>query len=432
MIQFTGYDLLWLFFIYSFVGWGLETAAATFMHRKFSNRGLVNGPLCILYGVGAVAMSVGLQELTGLWLFLFASLYAAVTEFVAGKLIERFYHKRWWDYSKSKWNLDGYICLPVSLIKGALGYVVVKYANRWVFRLLAILPQLLVHIVLLVLIGVLVVDVLASYLLVTGKSRHPEKWLEANNKIDRFRIRLGNKISDSIEKRMTKAYPKASFVEKVTKDKTIFAKGCDFYKIVMLFFVGAFLGDITETIFCRITAGVWMSRSSVVWGDFSIVWGLAIAAVTALLYKYRNRSQQFLFWMGTFLGGAYEYICSVFTEIVFGTVFWDYSDIPFNLGGRINLLYCFFWGFAAVAWFKIFYPPVSRLIEKIPVKIGKIITWLLIIFMLADGIISSAALARYNARSNGIEAANSFESWVDEHFDDGRMAQVYPKAKKVD
>ena len=59
MIQFTGYDLLWLFFIYSFVGWVLETAAATFMHRKFSNRGLVNGPLCILYGVGAVAMSAG-------------------------------------------------------------------------------------------------------------------------------------------------------------------------------------------------------------------------------------------------------------------------------------------------------------------------------------------------------------------------------------
>ena len=35
MIQFTGYDLLWLFFIYSFAGWVLETAAATFMHRKF-------------------------------------------------------------------------------------------------------------------------------------------------------------------------------------------------------------------------------------------------------------------------------------------------------------------------------------------------------------------------------------------------------------
>ena len=427
MIQFTGYDLLWLFFIYSFAGWVLETAAATFMHRKFSNRGLVNGPLCILYGVGAVAMSVGLQELTGLWLFLFASLYAAVTEFVAGKLIERFYHKRWWDYSKSKWNLDGYICLPVSLIKGALGYVVVKYANRWVFRLLAILPQLLVHIVLLVLIGVLVVDVLASYLLVTGKSRHPEKWLEANNKIDRFRIRLGNKIAGSIEKRMTKAYPKASFVEKVTKDKTVFAKGCDFYKIVMLFFVGAFLGDITETIFCHITAGVWMSRSSVVWGPFSIVWGLAIAMVTAMLYKYKDRSDGFLFWTGTFLGGAYEYLCSVFTEIVFGAVFWDYSALPFNLGGRINLLYCFFWGLAAVAWFKVLFPPLDRLIESLPRRGGTILTWCLVVFMAVNMIVSSAALIRYDARLEGVAAQTSLDTLLDEHFDDSYMQRVYPK-----
>lgn len=428
MIQFTGYDLLWLFFIYSFVGWGLETAAATFMHRKFSNRGLVNGPLCILYGVGAVAMSVGLQELTGLWLFLFASLYAAVTEFVAGKLIERFYHKRWWDYSKSKWNLDGYICLPVSLIKGALGYVVVKYANRWVFRLLAILPQLLVHIVLLVLIGVLVVDVLASYLLVTGKSRHPEKWLEANNKIDRFRIRLGNKIVGSIEKRMTKAYPKASFVEKVTKDKTVFAKGCDFYKIVMLFFVGAFLGDITETIFCRITAGVWMSRSSVVYGPFSIVWGIGVVVLTMMLHRYRNKDDRYIFIFGTVVGGAYEYICSVFTELVFGTVFWDYSKIPFNLGGRINLLYCFFWGLASVVWIKNLYPLLSGLIEKIPRRIGKILSWIFVVFMTVNIVISMGALARYNSRYEGKEAESGMEQFLDKHFPDERMERIYPNA----
>lgn len=96
--------------------------------------------------------------------------------------------------------------------------------------MLAILPQLLVHIVLLVLIGVLVVDILASYLLVTGKSRHPEKWLEANNKIDRFRIRLGNKISDSIEKRMTKSLPEGKLCGKVTKDKTVLPRAVIFIK----------------------------------------------------------------------------------------------------------------------------------------------------------------------------------------------------------
>ena len=42
MIRFTWYELLWLFFIYSFLGWVLETAAATVKQKKFANRGLVN------------------------------------------------------------------------------------------------------------------------------------------------------------------------------------------------------------------------------------------------------------------------------------------------------------------------------------------------------------------------------------------------------
>jgi hypothetical protein len=37
-----------------------------------------------------------------------------------------------------------------------------------------------------------------------------------------------------------------------------------------------------------VTAGVWMSRSSFVWGPFSIVWGVALAAATMLLYRYRK------------------------------------------------------------------------------------------------------------------------------------------------
>lgn len=80
------------------------------------------------------------------------------------------------------------------------------------------------------------------------------------------------------------------------------------------------------------------------------VWAIMIA--TKMLYNYRERSDGFLFVLGTVLGGAYEYLCSVFTELAFGVVFWDYSEIPFNLGGRINLLYCFFWGIAAVVWLK--------------------------------------------------------------------------------
>lgn len=141
--------------------------------------------------------------------------------------------------------------------------------------------------------------------------------------------------------------------------------------------------------------------------------------------------ESFLFLTGTFLGGAYEYLCSVFTEIFFGKVFWDYSKLPFNLGGRINLLYCFFWGIAAVVWFKKVYPFLSGLIEKIPVRPGKIITWILTVFMCCNMIVSSAALMRYDQRAQGVEAQNQIEKWVDTHFDDARMKQIYPKAKST-
>ena len=200
-------------------------------------------------------------------------------------------------------------------------------------------------------------------------------------------------------------------------------------KFVRPFFVGAFLGDITETIFCRITAGVWMSRSSVVWGPFSIVWGLAIALGTAMLYRYKDRSDGFLFGVGTLLGGGYEYLCSVFTEIVFGKVFWDYSKLPFNLGGRINLLYCFFWGIAAVVWFKKIYPFAARWIEKIPMKAGRLLTWVLIVFMCCNVAVSCVALVRYDERSKGIAAESSWQQWADEHYDDAKMAKIYPNAK---
>ena len=83
MNHYTGYELLWLFFIYSFGGWVLETISATLKQRKFANRGLVNGPFCVLYGLTAIAMTVGLQELRGIWLFIFATVYATVAEWVS-------------------------------------------------------------------------------------------------------------------------------------------------------------------------------------------------------------------------------------------------------------------------------------------------------------------------------------------------------------
>lgn len=426
------YELIWLFLIYSFLGWMLETILAATEQRRFVNRGLINGPLCTIYGVPIVILTIFGQELTLFWLFLGAMIVATVTEWISGHMIERFYHERWWDYSNVKWNLDGYICLSASLVWGVLGTISMRWGNGLLIRLYGFLPEGIGHLLVWILAGMLVLDVTATIFALSGIGRSTQKWEAVDSWFTSISLRIGQWLYGHVDRRIHRAYPKTVQVEKPQRDKTVFAAGCCMQKLVWLFFIGCLLGDITETIFCRITAGVWMSRSSLVWGPFSIVWGFAIAAVTDLLYKYKDRSDRFLFLMGTALGGAYEYLCSVLSEMVFGTVFWDYSEIPFNLGGRINLLYCFFWGFAAVAWFKIFYPVISGWIEKLPICAGRILTWVIVVFMCCNMAVSTMALIRSNERSQGIPATQSWQQTMDERFPDERMEKIYPNAIKVE
>lgn len=92
------------------------------------------------------------------------------------------------------------------------------------------------------------------------------------------------------------------------------------------------------------------------------------------------------------------------------------------------MLYCFFWGIAALVWMKVCYPPLSRLIEKIPMKAGKALTWVLVSLMIVNMAVSAAALGRYTARTAGVAPANQIEIFLDEHFPDQRMERIYPNA----
>ena len=138
-----------------------------------------------------------------------------------------------------------------------------------------------------------------------------------------------------------------------------------------------------------------------------------------------------LFAFGTVMGGVYEYVCSAVTELLFGTVFWDYSKFKFNLGGRINLLYCFFWGIAAVMWMRYGYPLVLKLMKKVRSHIRPWMTAMLAVFMAVNMLTSALALARYDARTSGEAPNGQLEVFLDEHFDNARMERIYPNAKKV-
>ena len=436
MASYNIYQLLWIFFVYSFIGWCGEAAMAAVRRHKFVNRGFVSGPLCPVYGAGAAAVAVFLPELRDRLFFLFLGgmIVTTFVEYLTGRLLELIFHRKWWDYSGEKFNLDGYVCLKNTAVWGLCSVHMICFFDPLLCRLIDLIPRLAGDILLWISGALLVIDAVGSGVAVLGLKKKQSRITQITEELHKTSKLLENALTTRIQRRMVRAFPNIEGTEgaRVKTKEERFARGCGFFKLASLFILGAFLGDIVETVFCLVTTGRLMSRSSLVFGPFSIVWGLACALLTWILYRYRDKSDRYIFVFGTVLGGAYEYVCSVFTEMAFGTVFWDYSKIPFNLGGRINLLYCFFWGIAAVVWMKGVYPFLSRWIEKLPARAGKILCSVLLVLLAADMAVSALALARYSKRQAGEAEQTAVGQALDEFFPDEFIEKRYENLKLTD
>lgn len=204
-----------------------------------------------------------------------------------------------------------------------------------------------------------------------------------------------------------------------------FARGMNGYKIMLLYAIGSFVGVVIESLWCMLTRGYLESRAGLVYGPFNPLYGIGAVIMSLVLYRYRNRGIHMSFVGGMLTGAVVEYACSYFQELIFGSRSWDYSWMPFNLNGRICLLYCVFWGFLGVLWMKEIYPRLASWITRIPNRTGKLVTWILIAFFAGDSIVSAVAVYRWSGRLEGVAASNPFWEYVDERFPNERMDKVY-------
>lgn len=210
-----------------------------------------------------------------------------------------------------------------------------------------------------------------------------------------------------------------------SRARHFFAKGLNVYKLLLICYIGSFAGVIIEMIWCLIRNGYIESRAGLVYGPFNLLYGAGTVLLTVCLYRFRNRGSLLSFFGGMLVGSILEYVCSWGQEFVLGSRSWDYSDMPFNINGRICLLYSVFWGLLSVFWIKNLYPRIAKWILKIPNRIGKIVTWILTIFFIYNVLISGVAMFRWSQRINGIAPSNAFWEFIDERFPDVRMKKIY-------
>ena len=153
-----------LFFFYCFCGWVWESCYVSACQRQWVNRGFLQGPMLPIYGCGAIIILFATlpvqNDLRLIWLF--GMLAATLLEYVTGAAMETLFKVRYWDYSKKKFHLNGYICLSSSIAWGFFSILLVRFLHPPVGRLLSCVPDWFVDPLALALTAAFTVDVVRS------------------------------------------------------------------------------------------------------------------------------------------------------------------------------------------------------------------------------------------------------------------------------
>lgn len=239
---------------------------------------------------------------------------------------------------------------------------------------------------------------------------------------------LAARQKDSKSKKR-RIFPTNASIDRLEGGEEHFANGFGLYKLLWVCYIGCFFGVLIELFWCLLTNGVLESRSGLVWGPFNLLYGAGAMVLTAALYRFRHRGNAVSFFGGMLVGSVVEYLCSYFQELSFGSRSWDYSGMPFNINGRICLLYSIIWGILGVIWIKKIYPFLSKLIHMIPNKAGKVITWFMFAFFVINSVMTVLSVARWTQRLDGIDAGNAFWQWFDTRFPNERMERIFANMK---
>ena len=117
------------FFILAFLGWCMETIYGFIVLGHFIKRGFLYGPLCPIYGYGALIliMFLGKYKNNSLKLFTYSAIIFSIFEYITSYVLEVLFNSYWWDYTNDFLNLNGRISIFYTLSWGIIAILFIKY-----------------------------------------------------------------------------------------------------------------------------------------------------------------------------------------------------------------------------------------------------------------------------------------------------------------
>ena len=158
------------FLIYAFLGWFLESVYKTIYTKRFVNSGFLAGPVCPIYGIGALIMYISLSGYNNnpLHVFVIGFVVLSIWEYIVAWSLEKIFKTKYWDYSENRFNIDGRVCLLNSIFWGVLGVLFTYLIHPFIQEKIVIIND--VGIVVITIIGVIsiIVDSIISIIKLTN------------------------------------------------------------------------------------------------------------------------------------------------------------------------------------------------------------------------------------------------------------------------
>lgn len=206
-------------------------------------------------------------------------------------------------------------------------------------------------------------------------------------------------------------------MEEIVKEK----HGFIFY--LWVFMICSVFGSVWEILWYFIRYLSYSNRTAFVFGYWNVLYGMGGVIMTAVLIPFRKKGGLVIFLISVLAGSIIELLASIGQEIVFGATSWNYSKYPFNLFGKINVLYSIFWGIIGYLWMRFCYPRVAVLEKEVPREIS----YTILVFLIFNALASIFATLRWKVRVQGNGFSDSLlERFLDFFFNDDALSFVYP------
>ena len=168
----------------------------------------------------------------------------------------------------------------------------------------------------------------------------------------------------------------------------------NYYNLIYFFAFYSFAGWCVEVLYYFKNEHKFVNRGFL-YGPFCPIYGCGAVSLVVFLDNYKNNIF-ILFFLAVVLTSVLEYFTGFILEKTFKTKWWDYTDDPFNLHGRVCLLYSLMWGVGEVIIIRVIHPIINNIVMNIPAILGDIFLSFIVIYFIIDFCLTLASLMQFN------------------------------------